>query len=64
MILRLKADAWPIRQFEQTVFHFRIVREPGEDAEHTRIRLAATEAKAADQMQRHLIAAVRENAFT
>ena len=42
-VLRLEANAWPLRQFQPAVFDLRLVGKPGEHAEHIGIGLAAAQ---------------------
>ena len=61
LILRLETDTGPVRQFEKSIFYLGIIRKARKNSEHARIRFAAAQAEAADQVQGHLIAAVRKH---
>src|SRR5258705_12450968 len=58
LVLRLEPDAGPVGQSQIAIFDFGVIREPGKHAEYVRVRLAAAEPEAADDGERHLVAAV------
>ena len=59
-ILRFETNARTIRQVQTTIFNFCIIGKTRDHAEYAGVSLTTSETEATDDVQRHLIAAVRE----